>query len=134
MDMPNDSLASLRRLRETQFARRFYDRLLTADREIARAFASTDFDRQAELFEHGLMMLLEYARGSAVGKMAMERLGEMHGPRRLDISPRLYAIWIDCVIEAARELDPSWDESLEVTWRADLEKGIEVITRAHARG
>ena len=125
-------LDSFRRLRRTgTFAPRFYDKLLNSDSRIRDMFARTDFEKQHRLFEHGVHVLLEYAGGSAIGGMAMSRLGERHSQRDLDVDPALYDIWVDCLIATARELDPRWTSILERRFKADLKKGIERMKLAY---
>jgi truncated hemoglobin YjbI len=125
-------IESYRRLRRTpHFARRFYEKLLASDDRIRRMFAKTNFEKQHALFEHGVHVLLEYASGSAIGSMAIARLGERHSPKDLDVDPALYDKWIDCMLATAKELDPRWTPALEKRFRADLRKGIEDMTRAY---
>lgn len=123
---------SCRRLRRTQrFAPRFYEKLLSSDPRIRRMFSRTNFEKQHALFEHGVHVLLEFAAGSAIGEMAVRRLGERHSPRDLDVDPALYETWIDCLVGTASELDPEWTPALEKRFRSDLRKGIEQMTRAY---
>jgi hemoglobin-like flavoprotein len=125
-------IESYRRLRRTaRFAPRFYENLLGADPRIRRMFARTNFEKQHALFEHGVHILLEYAAGSAIGEMAVKRLGKRHSPSDLDVDPALYEIWIDCLVATARELDPKWSPALEKRFRGDLRKGIDEMTRAY---
>ena len=116
---------SIRRLREAGFSRRFYEIFLASDARVAKLFRHTDFARQNELFEHGVQMLLEAARGSAMGRLALERLGRMHGPQgKVPVTADMYAIWVDAFVRAARECDPLWDDALEAEWKHGFEVGI----------
>lgn len=125
------SIESYRRVRSADFAARFYDKLLGSSAEIARTFERTDFTRQRELFQHGVLMLLEYAEGKAVASMAMQRLGAMHGRAHLNVAPRLYTTWTSCLIETLAAFDPEWSPALEAHWREDLAPGIAFLAHAH---
>lgn len=129
MPTPLDSYRRLRR--SARFAPRFYEHLLASDVRIKRLFANTNFERQNALFEHGVHVLLEYAAGSAIGEMAVRRLGQRHTRSDLNVDPALYSIWIDCLIATAAELDPKWNPTLERRFRADIQKGIDEMTRAY---
>jgi hemoglobin-like flavoprotein len=125
------SIESYRRVRSAEFAARFYEKLLGSSAEIARTFERTDFARQRELFQHGVLMLLEYAEGKAVASMAMQRLGAMHGRGHLDVAPRLDTTWTACLIETLAEFDPEWTPELAAQWRHDLAPGIAFLASAH---
>lgn len=116
---------SFRRARNKQLAESFYQRFLAADYRIQSLFANTNFTRQKELFLHGVFSLLEYAQGKAVGELAIRRLGMLHSRKRLNISPDMYAIWVDCLIQSLWEKDPQFSASLEQEWRSALQKGID---------
>lgn len=126
------SLDSFRRLRRAKnFAPRFYENLLASNKAIRERFAETNFTKQHELFDHGLHVLLEYAAGSAIGEMAIRRLGQRHGPGDLNINPLHYDIWIESLVKTARELDPKWNFALEKRMRKDLRLGIDEMVRAY---
>ncbi|HJL04385.1 MAG TPA: globin domain-containing protein [Polyangiaceae bacterium LLY-WYZ-15_(1-7)] len=119
--------SSFERVREPAFAAAFYERLLARDPEIRRRFAHTDFERQRELFLHGLFALVDYASGGATGKLAIERLHAMHGPEQLDVPAALFDVWRDVLLETLAEHDPEWRGELAVAWRAVLGPGIDAV-------
>ncbi|HEY9034876.1 MAG TPA: globin domain-containing protein [Pseudomonadales bacterium] len=126
-----DVMASFNRVRHGNLAGLFYQKLLAADGRIKTLFANTDFDKQQQLFTHGLLMLLEYASGKTMGKMAVRRLAESHSREKMAIDPALYSIWIDCLVETVKELDKEYVPELEPQWRACLQKGIDVMKAAY---
>jgi hemoglobin-like flavoprotein len=123
---------SLQRARDHGLGKRFYERLLSADPRIRRLFAGANFERQRELFEHGVHMLIKFARGDRVGAMALERLGRFHDAQHLDVPPDLYAIWIRCLLETLREVDPEYTEDLDACWREAIQPGIDKMKAMHA--
>lgn len=124
-------MASFNRVRHYGLAERFYDKLLTADPRINAMFKQTDFDKQSQLFTHGLLMLLEYANGKTMGKMAVKRLAESHNRDNLAVDPSLYSVWVDCLVASVSELDKEFSQSLEQQWRDSLQQGIDVIKSAY---
>jgi hypothetical protein len=58
----------------------------------------------------------------------LQRLAERHSKRGADIPPRLYGVWLDCLIETVRRFDPKFNENVAVAWRSVLSKGIEFMT------
>jgi hemoglobin-like flavoprotein len=79
------------------------------------------------LFEHGVLMLLQYARGDAVGQMAIERLGRKHARTGLDVHPELYDAWLSCLVHVLGEVDPDFDDELRAAWIAAVRPGVRVF-------
>ena len=104
---------SFRRLRATGFPTRFYELLLESDPRIRAMFARTDFDKQRDLFMHGVHMLLEFGAGRPTGRMAIDRLSKMHGHAGLKIPPTLYAVWAKTLLDTAREFVTIPDEAIQ---------------------
>ena len=42
----------------------------------------------------------------------------------MDTRPELYALWLECLIQAVQQFDPSFDEDVERVWRLGLKTGI----------
>jgi len=114
-----------------RLSERFYEILLNADPRINALFQHTDFARQRELFLHGLISLLDYAEGKASGQMAINRLGELHSRRRMNIAPEMFIVWVDCLMKTMAELDPQFSPQLEADWRRTLGPGIDVIKQMY---
>lgn len=113
-------------------ARTFYDAFLARDPEVRRLFAHTDFDRQRDLFLHGIYSLIDYARGGATGRMGIRRLSRIHGAGGMNITRRMYDLWIQCLLDALREHDPEWSPELRVRWEQVLRLGIDAMLEAGA--
>ena len=123
-----DLAASFRRLRERSFAARFYAELLKADPRIEGFFRHTNFGRQRELFEHGVLMAIDYASGGALGGLALKRLAVLHGPSRLAVPVDLYTIWIRVFLTVGETLDPEWTPGLRDAWQVALERATSMMT------
>ena len=67
--------------------------------------------------------------GIAATKQIIEqtRLAKLHGRAELDITPELYDLWLDRLVQAVREFDPMFDPEIETAWRRVLEPGIEFM-------
>jgi hemoglobin-like flavoprotein len=124
-------MESFNRVRHKGLAEKFYETLLGADPRIKVMFKNTNFERQRELFVHGVLMLIEYANGKALGEMAIKRLGELHSRRKMNVPPDLYPIWVNCLVETLAKLDPKFSPTLERQWREILQKGIDVMIRVY---
>ncbi len=57
----------------------------------------------------------------------LRRIAEIHSRVRLDIKPELYDLWLDCLVQAVSEFDPSYDKNVELAWRNVLAHGIQIM-------
>jgi hemoglobin-like flavoprotein len=126
-----DVMNSLLRIPEKQLAKRFYELLLDSDPRIKVLFSKTDFNKQTDLLIHGIIVLLEYADGKSMGKMAINRLGELHSRKRMNITPDMYPIWVNCLMKTVSEMDPEFTPELEDQWRKSLQKGLDIMIKMH---
>lgn len=116
--------------RSPDFFQTFYHRFLEADPALPTMFAKTDFPRQHKLLEHGLGLLLSFARQR--DPALLERLAHRHGPADLDIARSMYDTWVWALLEAVRTHDPSWGPQVDRAWRQAIEPGIRFIAE-HGR-
>ncbi|HSG04920.1 MAG TPA: globin, partial [Nitrospiria bacterium] len=109
----SDVMDSFRRAQGSRFAETFYKIFLDSDPRFRPMFKNTDFNRQRQLLLHGVHMLLDYAAGNAIGKMAIERLGTLHSRKKMNITEDMYPIWVDCLMKTLRTTDPEFSPKLE---------------------
>ena len=124
----SEALESFRRIRGDRLIDRFYELFLQSDERIRAMFAGTDFARQKQMLQHGILMMLSYSRGDAIGSLALKRLGQRHHGE-LGVGPEMYKSFVDCLLQAVSELDPEWGPRLERSWRNDLESGLGEMRR-----
>ena len=112
-------------LRAPDFFRSFYNRFLASDPAIPPYFVETRFDRQDKLLQHGVALLLIYAKRP--NPALLERIAERHGPGDLNIPARLYAPFVESFIATVREFDSACDDAIEAAWRAALAPGVACV-------
>lgn len=111
--------------RAPEFFHTFYAKLLSSDPSIPPMFARTEFPRQHKLLQHGLGLLLSFARRRNPG--LLERLAHRHGPTDLNLSRDLYPKFTWSLLEAVRTHDPQWSPEIEAAWRESMDPGITFI-------
>lgn len=121
--------SSFSRAKSAGFPQHFYKLLLAASPVIRSRFRNTNFAAQEALLVHGVYSLLDYAEGKTMGIMALDRLSSTHGPKGLDITRTMYAVWLDCFVEAIRATDPECNEDLVSQWRRTLSPALERLGR-----
>jgi hemoglobin-like flavoprotein len=109
-----------------EFFRAFYNRFLASDPTVPPYFASTRFDKQEKLLQHGLSMLLIFARRA--NPHLLNRLVERHGPGDLNIPARLFPVFLESLLETVKEFDSECDPAVLEAWRSALRPGIALMT------
>jgi hemoglobin-like flavoprotein len=127
-------LSSLRRcLAAPEFLESFYENFLASSEEIREKFRNTDMKRQTRILEDSLYVVANAVQGEE-GSPAWGPLPELaarHSRKELDIPPRLYDRWIDCLIEAARTHDPGFTPEVESAWREVLSFGADYMRQRY---
>ncbi|MDH5326676.1 MAG: globin [Gammaproteobacteria bacterium] len=101
----------------------FYDKFITASDIVAEHFRNTDMQRQREMLEKSFYSLfIFYATSNA--NDYLDKIAKQHGKHALNIPDELYDIWIDCLLETVKELDPEYTPEIELSWRLVLSAGI----------
>jgi len=119
------------RVRSEAFFQAFYKRFLASDPVIPEKFSATDFTRQNQLLQHGIGLLLSFARRRNPALLA--RIADRHGAHDLDIAPHLYAKFVDSLVDTVREMDASCTPDVEAAWRIALAPGIDHMIEHHER-
>jgi hemoglobin-like flavoprotein len=123
-------VASLKRcLTVPDFLTSFYDRFRSSSEEVRQKFSDTDFVTQNRVLAESLFALaiLPQGKPESIIRSQIERLAERHSHIDLDVAPRLYDLWLDCLIASARECDPDFTPEIETAWRETLSVGIEYM-------
>lgn len=112
--------------RSPEFFRRFYEHFLASAPEIPGYFADTKFDKQDHLLEHGILLLLIYAKRE--NPSLLTRITERHGPKGLGIPARLYPKFTSSFLATVKQTDPNCDQATLDAWEAALKPGIAFIS------
>lgn len=134
--MSNDSFGDVQQsfqrcLVRKDFLQRFYDIFMQSHPDVPALFANTDFRQQIALLRHGLSASLAFAGGTRVGAHVLERIGESHGRRKMNIDPALYPYWINSLVQAVSETDPAFSPALDKRWRRALDIATRYIRERH---
>lgn len=123
LNQAQESLA--RCLATTGFLDTLYQKLMASSPVIPPLFAHTDFERQHKLLQHGLGVLLIYAKRR--NPALLERIAVRHSRSDVAVDPSLYPSFVDSLVAAVRLHDPQWKEDVEMAWRAAVAPGIQFM-------
>jgi hemoglobin-like flavoprotein len=107
------------------FTGAFYGRLIAASDVVSQKFSNTDIERHKDVLKQSLYLMAKACMGREEGLDHLESVARTHSHHRLDISPSLYRLWLDTLIDTAREYDSHFDDEVESSWRQLLQKGID---------
>jgi len=115
-----------------QFLDRFYEIFFSKSPEIAELFETTHMGAQKTMLQDSLF----YMRDFFIHRTAndyMERVAKVHGKAGRNARPELYDVWLESLIEAARECDPVFTDDIELAWKIALSPGITYMKHMYDR-
>ncbi len=118
----NDSLERCTARRD--FLDLFYEAFVASSAEAAEKFRNTNFNTQKKVLKASLYMMMLAAMGKSEAEAHLERIAELHNRRHHDVSPELYSLWLDCLVQTVKKVDPFCDANTERAWRIMMEPGI----------
>ena len=108
------------------FLERFYELFMSSSPEVAKLFRNTDFERQKRVLRDSLYVML-VAAGTTKGPAhdEVERLAGRH--KDIGVTRDMFSLWLEALIQAAREHDVHFTDQLEKDWRSSLSGPIELM-------
>jgi len=105
----------------------FYDQFLAKSPVVAEKFRHTDFAHQKLMLRQSLLMMVLFNHQPEDVREDLERLGERHSRRGVDIPPHLYDLWLDALCETVELHDPEFEPRILDLWREAMRPGIELL-------
>lgn len=101
----------------------FYHRFLVASPLVRHKFRNTDMVQQRTMLKKSFYSLLTFYASGSVDNV-LERIAANHSRKGLDVSPFLYDLWLECLMDTVKRYDPLFDDDVELAWRLVLSPGI----------
>lgn len=114
---------------DDRFMPSFYFRFLASSEEVRSKFRQTDFDQLGIMLLQSLRLAAGATSGDPQSLKEIHERARTHSRWHLNIEPHLYEIWLEKLIEAARECDTQWNEEVENGWRVILGHVIRTMIR-----
>ena len=105
------------------FLDKFYENFLGSSEEIREKFKHTDMSTQKVM----LLKSLSYAMVAVHQPYVLYKTALRHSKSHLDIKPKLYLTWMDCMIKALEECDPMFNSDTEQAWREVMQPTIDYL-------
>jgi hemoglobin-like flavoprotein len=111
------------RKNDKSFFDAFYENFVAASPVVANHFRNTDMNQQKKMLEKSFYsLLIFYVTNNA--NNYLQKIAQRHSKTHANISPDLYDLWLECLIQTVAEYDPLFDENTELSWRVVLSSGI----------
>lgn len=116
----------------SSFFHRFYENFIAASPEARKKFANTNISEQVKMLQRSMFHMINfYETGSEY--VSLLKIADSHSKREHDIEPSLYDIWMEAFVKTVGEMDPEYDDSVELAWRLALTPGITLMKHYHHR-
>ena len=101
----------------------FYEIFINKSSAIAEMFKNTSMDSQKLLLKKSLAELLKFYEERQVNQHLL-KIGQIHAPDKMNITPEMYDLWLDTLMETIKKYDPEFMPKIELAWRVTLSPGI----------
>lgn len=106
-----------------KFLDRFYEIFFCKSPAIAQLFKNTDMATQKTMLQDSIFYMKDFCTSKRPNEY-MQRIAKVHSKSAKNIPGEFYDVWLDSLIEAAREYDSEFSEETERAWRIALAPGI----------
>ncbi|MEK6234377.1 MAG: hypothetical protein N2C14_06675 [Planctomycetales bacterium] len=108
---------------DARFLDRFYDLFISSSDEVKEHFRDTDIAKQKKM----LLRSLSYIMAAHKTPDVLDEIATLHDSRNRNVEPRLYLVWLDCMIEAVKLTDAQFNDEIEGAWRSVMQIGIDYM-------
>lgn len=106
-----------------KFLDRFYEIFFSKSPAIAQLFKDTKMGTQKTMLQDSILYMKDFCISKRPNEY-MRRIAKVHSKSDKNIPAEFYDVWLDSLIEAAREYDSEFTEETERAWRIALAPGI----------
>ncbi|NUM81482.1 globin [bacterium] len=103
----------------------FYDTFMSSSPQIAYMFRKSDMEKQKKLLDNGVTMMIMFAGGNAIGKIALDHIAKIH--RQLNVTEEYYNYWLESLLQTLKKHDPQYSFKLERAWKEVMGVGIDYL-------
>lgn len=119
----NDSLD--RCVANPRFMDIFYDKFITGSEDVATRFEGIDMSRQKRALKASLYTAMLAADGNQPALEHLRQISRRH--RDMQVAAAHYDLWLECLIDSARECGGMVDAGAAVAWQRVLLIAINIM-------
>lgn len=117
---------------KNEFFNSFYERFIDSSPLVAEKFKSIDMQAQQVMLKQSIYHLLNLFTTKKIPK-SLGDIAKKHDRNHADISPDLYHLWMESLIDTVEEFDPEYDENVQLAWRMVCSQGIAFMNYMHKK-
>jgi len=121
----NYSYAAVMKEKSKRFIDLFYTIFLDKSPKIKEAFKETHIENQKKMLAESIVHLVNFYSTKTASEF-MQSLAVMHRDQ-LKISPDIYDLWLEALLEAVEGTDEECTEFKLLAWRITLAPGMEFM-------
>lgn len=114
--------------RQRNFFEFFRQRLTATLPEARDAFRNSNADAQIR-FLRALVGIFLLSSQPKINRADLRKVAMRYWESGIDIAPRLYPVWLECLIEAVQSFDPQFNEQVAEAWRGTFAEGGHLMSR-----
>ena len=115
---------------KNEFFTSFYERFIDSSPLVAEKFKYIDMQAQKVMLKQSIFHLLNLFSTRKIPKN-LKQIAQKHDRNHADISPDLYYLWQECLIETVAEFDEKFSTDVELAWRLVCSQGIAFMNHVH---
>lgn len=114
--------------RQRNFFETFRQLLMSTLPEARDAFRNSDSEAQTR-FLRALVGIFLLSSQPQINRADLRKVAMRYWESGIDIAPRLYPVWLECLIRAVQTFDVQFDEKVAEAWRETFAEGGHLMSR-----
>lgn len=83
-------------------------------------------EQQIKMLMQSITHITSYA-ATMEDNIEINQIAKSHGKDKLNIPAEFYDLWLECLVDTAREHDPEFNPQVETAWRMVMSPGLEYM-------
>jgi len=114
------------------FVSSFYDKLMETSEEIREKFEHINMEEQTDILAHSIVMSFLFVdKNHQTAANTLNKVRESHNRDHLNITPELYDLWLDCMVETVSTCDPHANKQLLSDWHEVMSVAVNHIREGY---
>jgi len=105
------------------FFKKFYQNFLASSDLVTEMFVNTDMDQQVKMLQRSMFHMITFYVSKQEDNY-LESVAESHSAKQHNISPGLYDLWLEALVQTVTEVDAEYDDTVGLAWRLAMAPGI----------
>jgi hemoglobin-like flavoprotein len=105
------------------FFKKFYANFLSSSDLVTEMFVTTDMEQQVKMLQRSMFHMISFYVSKQEDNY-LEGVAESHSTRQHNVSPELYDLWLESLVQTVIEVDEEYNDTVGLAWRLAMAPGI----------